>query len=60
MDKTTEISRKNGTLPDRFWYQLNEQAAQENWLEQKQAMLDECYDIDEEDSIHITSEVKKK
>ena len=52
-DKTTIHSRQRGTLPDRYWYQLNGRSAAENYAEQKQPTED-----DEE--LIITSEVKVK
>ena len=58
-DKSTLLSRERGTLPDRYWYQLNEKSAQENYVEQKQRILAELTE-EEEDSVHITSEVKVK
>ena len=57
-DKTTLLSRQRSTLPDRYWYQLNGKSAQENYQEQKENMI---ADLDEEDEeIYITSEVKIK
>lgn len=58
-DRSTLLSRERGTLPDRYWYQLNEKSAQENYVEQKQRILAELTE-EEEDSVHITSEVKVK
>lgn len=51
---TTSLSRQRGTLPDRYWYQLNGKSAAENYADQKQSV--------EEDSeeLIITSEVKMK
>ena len=31
----TELSRKQGKLPDRYWYQFNNQPPLWNYLEQK-------------------------
>ena len=33
MDLMTKLSYERGTLPDRFWYQLNGKSAQENYRE---------------------------
>lgn len=33
MDLATYLSYQRGTLPDRFWYQLNGKSAQENYRE---------------------------
>ena len=58
-DKTTLLSRECGTLPDKFWYQLNGKSAQENYQEQREkiyAVLTE----DDSDELHITGEVKVK
>lgn len=52
-DKTTLLSWQRGTLPDRYWYQLNCKTAAENYADQKQSSEDE------EDLI-IISEVKVK
>ena len=62
-DKTTLLSRQRGTLPDRYWYQLNGKSAQENYMEQKANMYErfaEDNDDDGDDEIFITSEVKIK
>ena len=58
-DKTTLFSRKRGTLPDKFWYQLNGESAQVNYQEQRANMLAHLTE-EEDDSLHITSEVKVK
>ena len=58
-DQTTLLSHERGTLPDKFWYQLNGNSATENWMEQRERIY---ADLEEEDSdsFHITSEVKIK
>lgn len=57
-DQNTLLSRQRGTLPDRFWYQLNGGSAQENYQEQKEKM---CADLTEnDDEFYIVSEVKLK
>ncbi len=58
-DRSTLLSRERGTLPDRYWYQINGKSAQENYAEQKQRILAELTE-EEEDSVHITSEVEVK
>ena len=35
MDMTTKYSYLRGTLPDRYWYQLNGKSAAENYIEQR-------------------------
>ena len=39
-DQNTLLSRQRGTLPDKFWYQLNGKSAQENYMEQKAKMYE--------------------
>ena len=58
-DRSTLLSRERGTLPDRYWYQINGKSAQENYAEQKQRILAELTE-EEEASVHITSEVEVK
>ncbi len=57
-DQSTLLSRECGSLPDRYWYQLNGKSAQENYQEQKENMIADLTEEDEE--IYITSEVKIK
>lgn len=61
-DKSTLLSRARGTLPDKFWYQLNGKSAQENFMEQRAKLYEELSDEedDSEDEIKVTSEVKIK
>ena len=62
-DRNTLLSRERGTLPDKFWYQLNGKSSQENYMEQKAKMHErfaEDNDDDGDDEIFITSEVKIK
>lgn len=58
-DQTTLLSRERGTLPDKFWYQMNGKSAVENLKEQRERIY---ADLEEEDSdsFHITSEVNIK
>lgn len=50
----TILSRQRGTLPDRYWYQLNGRSVAENYADQKQLAAE-----DDEELI-ITSEVRMK
>ena len=60
-DQNTLLSRQRGTLPDKFWYQLNGKSAQENYMEQKAKMYERLAEQDDGDEeIFITSEVKIK
>mgnify|MGYP006864433170 FL=1 len=62
-DQSTLLSRQRGTLPDKFWYQLNGKSVEENYMEQKANMYErfaEDNDDDGDDEIFITSEVKIK
>ena len=55
-DQTTLLSRSQGTLPDKYWHQLNGKTAQENYLEEKERIM-ESLDEQPEDAeeIYITS-----
>ena len=59
-----KLARKRGLVPDWAWYQINGQSAQENWIEQRQKMLDRFVDEgDAEDPnpyFAFSSEVKLK
>jgi hypothetical protein len=57
-DKSTLLSRDRGSLPDKFWYQLNRKSAQENYQEQKEKMYSDLRE--EDDELQIVSEVKLK
>ena len=57
-DQGTLLSRQRGTLPDKYWYQLNGRSAQENYIEQKENMYADL--TEEPDEFHIISEVKLK
>lgn len=62
-DQSTLLSKQRGTLPDKFWYQLNGKSAQENYMEQKAKMYERLVEYREDDSddeLYITSEVKIK
>ena len=58
-DQTTLLSRERGTLPDRYWNQLNGKSAIENWKEQREQILSKLEE-DDSDSFRIVSEVKIK
>lgn len=58
-DQTTLLSRERGTLPDRYWNQLNGKSAMENWKEQREQILSELEE-DDSDSFRIVSQVKIK
>ena len=58
-DKSTLLSRKMGTLPDQYWYQLNGKSAQENFQEQHEQMYSALTE-DDDYEIRIVSEVKQK
>lgn len=57
-DQSTLLSRQRGTLPDKFWYQLNGKSVQENYIDQKEKMYADL--AEEPDELHIISEVKLK
>ena len=54
MNMNTKLSYARGTLPDRYWNQLNGQSAQDNYKELVLARQDE------EDEFVIRSEVSVK
>ena len=54
MDLSTKLSYQNGTLPDRYWYQLNGKSATENYIEQR------LESRDDEEEVIIRSEVTVK
>ena len=39
-----KLARRQGLVPDWVWYQINGKSAQENWMEQRQKMLDNLAD----------------
>ena len=43
-DKATILSWQRGTLPDRYWYQLNGKKAVENYTDQKKSADEEDHD----------------
>ena len=58
----TNLYRLRGMIPNRYWYQLNGQSAQANWLEQREAIYSRIQEQEEEvvPQIVFTSEVKIK
>lgn len=54
MDLATYLSYQRGTLPSRYWYQLNGRSATENYMEQRTERMDD----DEE--VIVRSEVSVK
>ncbi len=57
MDISTYLSYQRGTLPLRYWYQLNGKSAQENYNE---IILARQRQFEDETEIIIRSEVKVK
>ena len=58
-DQSTLLSRQRGTLPDKFWYQLNGKSVEEYYMVLKAIMYDRLAEQDDGDEeIFITSEVK--
>ena len=41
----TNLYRLRGMIPNRYWYQLNGQSAQANWLEQREAIYSRIHTI---------------
>ena len=58
----TNLYRLRGMIPNRYWYQLNGQSAQVNWLEQREAIYSRIQEQEEKvvPQIIFTSEVKIK
>ena len=60
-DQSTLLARQHGKLPDKYWYQMNNKPAEENWREQHAKQLQSLSTADDDiDSLHVTSEVKVK
>ena len=59
-DQSTLLSRQRGTLPDKFWYQLNGKSATENYMEQREKMYEKLQEAEEQPLPYIifTKEVK--
>lgn len=54
----TNLYRSRGMIPNRYWYQLNGQSAQANWLEQYSRIQEQEEEVVPQ--IVFTSEVKIK
>ena len=54
------FNRSQGKVPDFAWYQLNGKSATENYIEQKQKILDLLEDSDEPDEISFVFESRVK
>ena len=55
-----KFHRGQGKVPDWAWYQLNEQSATENYIEQKQTFLDSIEDSDEPEEFSFVFESRVK
>ena len=59
-----KCARNHGWVPDWVWYQINEQTAQENWVEQRDKMserlLEQRDTIEDVPNIFFTSETTIK
>lgn len=61
MNFMTGYARSLGTLPDRYWYQLNAKTAQENYAEQRKNIYEALAEPEDEGIIFVlNSEVKIK
>lgn len=63
MDFMTVYARRCGKLPNRYWYQLNDQSAQQNFVEQRTAIYErlmERFAEDDEPTIIFESGAKIK
>ena len=63
----TNLYRSRGMIPNRYWYQLNGQSAQVNWLEQREAVYARIQEQEDGGQVEeaipqiiFTSEVKIK
>lgn len=68
----TNLYRLRGMIPNRYWYQLNGQSAQANWLEQREAIYSRIQEQEEEvvppdrlykrgeDQVRIDADSKRK
>lgn len=52
----TQYARSCGKLPNRYWYQLNGQSAQQNWMEQRQESLDAVTEQEDAEIIEVCAE----
>lgn len=62
MDYIAQYARGCGKLPSRYWYQLNGNSAHENWIEQRQSILEGLADPedDEQAAFYFESEVNTR
>ena len=58
----TNLYRSRRMIPNRYWYQLNGQSVQANWLDQREAIYSSIQEQEEEvvPQIIFISEVKIK
>ena len=54
------FNRSQGKVPDFAWYQLNGKSATENYIEQKQKILDLLEDSDEPEEFSFVFESRVK
>ena len=64
MSNYMKYANMRGLVPNWVWYQINGQSAQQNWMEQRQEMVDRLAEEDDADDVvphfTFTSEVKIK
>ena len=63
MDLSTQYSRERGSLPNRYWHQLNHRSPEENLAEERELMsanLQEQREQKEIPTVIIQTEVKKQ
>jgi len=64
MMKFMELARSRGLVPDWAWYQLNGKSAHQNWIEQREKMLESLTDQNDGEAdapnISFDSEVEIK
>lgn len=64
MSNYMKYAKMRGLVPNWVWYQINGQSAQQNWMEQRQEMIDRLAKENDADDVvphfTFTSEVKIK
>ena len=62
MNDYIKFARKNGWVPDWAWYQMNGKSAMENYIEQKEKMIENITETADQTAppFIFTSEVKIK
>lgn len=62
MDLMTQYARDCGKLPNRYWYQLNGQTVQQNFMEQRQRIYERLTEAESSNEMMFLfrSEVKVK